>query len=130
MKQIVIAVVLLSAALVLSRAEDTPKPITASVAIENRILKAEHVRDEILKQKADVLEKGHQIQDMSKKLQEQWDDLNKKDATASKSVDEEIEAAWKESGLDKSKYTFDPANFTFSLKPPDQKAEAKLPEKK
>jgi len=108
---------------------DALKPVPMSIASENRILKAEHSRDEVLKQEADLRDQFNQLQNASKQLQEKYADLQKKDSAVSKDVDEQIEAAWKESGLDKSKYSADVAGFVFNPKT-EPKTEAKAAEKK
>ena len=129
MKQIVIAAAFLLSALLFARAADAPKSIPAPLATENKILKAEHAYDEVLKQEADIRDKFNQLQTAGEQLKTSYQDLQKKDAAAKKAVDDEIEAAWKESGLDKSKYQFDAANFTFTPKV-EAKTEAKAQEKK
>ncbi len=137
MKQITTAAFYLLFALFLARAQDaapkkpdSPKSIPMSIASENKILKAEHARDEILKQEADVRDKFNQLQIAGKQLQDQFADLQKKDTESSKAVEDAIETAWKESGLDKAEYAADVAGFQFTPKPPEKTAEAKAVEKK
>jgi len=129
MKQITIAVFYLLSALLLARAEDAkppaPQPVPMSMTAENAILKAEHALDAVQKQEADVRDRFNQLQNAGKQLQDQFADLQKKETDANKKVDEAIEAAWKESGLDKSKYSADTASFKFNPKPPETKAEKK-----
>ena len=115
----------------LVRAEDKPAdkpgPVPMSREAENRILKAEHAHDQIAKQQADV---NLRMQQLQTQAQQQWEGLQKqanelapKETATSKAVDEAIEQAWKESGLDKAKYDADAADFTF--KPKAAPAQAK-----
>jgi hypothetical protein len=102
------------------RAEDKPANIPASPAVENQILKAEHAHDQIVKKQTDV---NVQLQNLSIQaqkiqdgLQKQAQELGPQEKSTAAAVDAAIEQAWKESGLDKSKYDFDPADFVFKPK--------------
>ena len=102
------------------RAEDKPANVSASRDAENRILKAEHAHDLITKQQSDV---NLQMQQLQVQAQQRWDTLDKqakeltpKEQATSKEIDAAIEQAWKETGLDKTKYDFDAADFTFKPK--------------
>jgi hypothetical protein len=109
------------------RAQDKPANVPASREAENRILKAEHAHDQVAKQQADV---NLQMQQLQVQAQQRWDALDKqgkelatKEQATSKEIDAVIESIWKETGLDKTKYDFDAADFTF--KPKAAPAQAK-----
>jgi hypothetical protein len=104
MKYILVVLFLIGIAL----AQEPAKPIQASQAVQNKILKAEHAVDQAALQQA-----------YAQKL---FNDAQVAGEAATKAVNEALEQAWTESNLSKADYTFDPANFTFSKKP---KAEAK-----
>jgi hypothetical protein len=111
---------------VLTFAQDKPANVSASRDAENRILKAEHAHDQVAKEQASV---NLQMQTLQVNAKAQWDtlqkqqtDLDTKEKATSKEVDAAIEEAWKESGLDKSKYDFDAADFTYKPKAPPAQA--------
>lgn len=106
---------------------EKPANVPASREAENRILKAEHGHDQVAKQQSDV---NLQMQQLQVQAQQRWDALDKqgkelatKEQATSKEIEAAIESAWKESGLDKAKYDFDAADFTF--KPKAAPAQAK-----
>lgn len=86
------------------------EPKKVSLVVQNKILVAEHKFDQATTTK---LQAEAQFQE----LKAIYANADKQAQVASKEVNEAIEEAWKESGLDRNKYTFDPANFTFPLKP-------------
>lgn len=90
-----------------------PAPIAVSMTSENRILKAEHDLDVIQDKMKDMIVQYDQIQKQLDDLKVQYQAEQGKEATAKKAVDDAIEAAWKDSGLDKAKYDFDAAGFKF-----------------
>jgi outer membrane protein OmpA-like peptidoglycan-associated protein len=126
MKRYYAVLLLLSAAALLS--QDKPKPVTASMETENKILKAENALDKVTQAEQAINTQFMELQSKAKQLQEQFTQEQAKEAPARKAVDEAIEAAWKESGLDKSKFDFDAADFTFKPKA-EQKAKADAPKK-
>jgi len=102
------------------------QPVPASRDAENKILKAEHAHDVIAKQQTET---SLQMQRLQTQAQQQWDALDKqakelgpKEVATAKDIEAAIEAAWKESGLDKAKYDFDAADFVFKPKPPAAQA--------
>lgn len=109
----------------LTFAEDKPAPlipVTLSRDAENRILKAEHAHDQAVKLQTDTSMQTQQLQMQANQIKERLDaqakDADAKEKAASKDVDAAIEQAWKDAGLDKAKYDFDAADFTFKPKPP------------
>jgi hypothetical protein len=94
--------------------------LVASAGVENKILKAEHVSDQanLIKQQAEA---------QFAQLKQTWLDADTRSKDADKSVQAAIDEAYKENGLSKDDYNFDPANFTFSAKP---KPVAKTPDLK
>jgi hypothetical protein len=111
------------------RAEDKPSNVPASREAENRILKAEHAHDQVAKQQGDV---NLQMQQLQVQAQQRWDALDKqakelaiKEQATSKELDAVIEQVWKESGLNKTTYDFDAADFTFKPKIAAKPAQAK-----
>ena len=94
-------------------AQDKPAepPIKLSVEAENKILKAEHSLDLVKQQEA-------ALQASAQSLQLKWDDLQKQDRAATDEVNKAMDEAYAAMKLDKSKYDFNPASFTFTPKPP------------
>ena len=89
-------------------------PKTASVAIENRILQAEHQIDQ-----ANLVEAQAQAQFEQLKTGYQKAEADK--AAGNKAIAQATDDAYREAGLSKADYNFDPANFTFTPIPPDTK---------
>jgi hypothetical protein len=98
------------------------KSIQASPAIQNKILKAEHDLDQIIATETQANVQYLQMEKLQQQLQTKFNEAEAKKPAATKAVDDAVEDAWKESKLSKDQYTFDPANFTFSIKPPDKNA--------
>lgn len=103
---------------------DPPKQIHISMELENKILKAEHDKDQadLMKQKAET-----NFAQMQQQLKAVWDDSEKKSQKADKEVNDAIEQAWKESGLSKDEYLYNPASFVFEPKTKDNKKDDKPP---
>jgi hypothetical protein len=102
------------------------QPVPMSREAENRILKAEHAHDQIARQETEL---NLQMQQLQLQAQNQWNaldakakELGPKEVSTSKDIEAAIEQAWKESGLDKTKYDVDAADFTFKPKLPAAQA--------
>ena len=121
-RTIALALTLAALAAAQSPAPATPPPAApaapkASVAAENRILKAEHDLDQVVNQE-------NQLQLQFQQLQKAYQDAEAKRPALTKAVADAIDEAWKDSGLSKDAYTFDPASFTFVAKAKDKPATA------
>jgi hypothetical protein len=101
---ILVGVLLVGAAL----AQDKPK--VASVESQNAILEAEKAKSDAELQKATD---EFQFQ----KLKVDWQVADAASKAADAKIIAAISAAYANAGLSESAYNFDPANFTFSLKP-------------
>ena len=87
-----------------------PKPVAASADAQNRILKAEHSKDQ-----AEVRKQADESKFLQ--LQKDYADADGQSKLADREVAAAIEAAWQDSKLSKDEYTFDPADFIFQPKP-------------
>lgn len=104
--------------------QDAPKPavVHASQASENRILKAEHDLDVLNARLSSMAMQFQSLQAQAAKLQEDYQKEQPKVAELTKAVDAAITEAYKDVGLTRDTHNFDPANFTFTPKPPDKGA--------
>ncbi len=117
--------ILLFAAVMIAQtkpATDTAKPVSASIATQNKILRAQHELDAIQNKEKDSNVQFLQLQQQAQTLQQGYGQMQTQEAQLKKAVDAAIEDAWKESGLDKSKYDFDQANLTFTPKKANESA--------
>ena len=121
MNKFAAVMMLVSAAL----AADAPKSIPFSLSSENKILKAEHELDGVKTKEAQMQMEYRGLQDRVKTLQDDFTKTLEEEKKAGKAVEDAVEGAWKESGLDKSKYDADTADFTFKPKPEGKPAEVK-----
>lgn len=96
-------------------AQDKPaapdKPILANSDSQVKILQAEHKLDGIVAQE-------NQIQIQFAQIQNQYRDLESKRGEATKDVNAALAEVYKANNLSEQDYNFDPANMTFSKKPP------------
>jgi hypothetical protein len=103
------------------------KPVTMSLAAENKILKAENNLAKITSAEQAINVQYMDLQNKASALQKQFTEEQAKEAPARKAVDDAQADAWKESGLDKAKFDADWADFTFK---PKVQAKAEAPAKK
>ena len=103
------------------------KPVTMSTAVENKILKAENNLAKITSAEQAINVQYMDLQSKMQQLQKQFTDQQAQEKPAREAVDAAQEAAWKDAGLDKSRYDADWADFTFK---PKVQAKAEAPAKK
>ncbi len=104
------------------------KPLPASLESTNAILKAEHELDVVKNDLADISQQFNNLQRQADTLTPRFKEDTAKQAAAQAKVDAALEAVWKANGYSKDKYNFDPANFTFTEKPPaPSKADSPAP---
>jgi hypothetical protein len=96
---------------------DAPKPIAMSQASQNKILKAEHEYDTIIAGEQQLqIQYAQCTPERMQALQTNFTAIDAKKDPAAKAVSAAIEDAWKDSGLSKTEYDIDPANFSFTKK--------------
>jgi hypothetical protein len=97
------------------------KPVVLSIASENTLLKAENDLGVIRNAELDIQNKFYKISQQATDLKKQYKEVAAKELQAQKNVENAIEAAWKESGLDKANYDFAVDTFTFVPKTANKK---------
>lgn len=121
MKTITLVLMAALAAAAQIPAPQKPQPVQASQASELAILKAENALYKITSKEKDLtVEYAKSVQEQ-RNLNDQYGQVAATQPAAEKAVNEAIEQAWKDSGLDKTKYDFDPAKFLFTPKPEPKK---------
>ena len=123
MKLALLSIFLTLPLLAAEKPTDKPVKLHASQAAENAILKAEHTYDQAVTKESQMQLQFTALQKQAEQLQKDYPAVDKEKTEASKGVDDAIKAAFKLDGYDPEKYDFNPADFTYSLKP--EKSEKK-----